>query len=364
MHEQGTEASGRVEHSAQDHSQKKDDVEAVDVSALDPADADAFDEWFAVLRETDLERWPGGPGWQRAERLAMALDAEGPEEHRCLVARRHGRVVGIADLEMFRHENRHVARVEVRVRVRSRRTGVGTALVQGAARLARAAGRSELGGMDESPLRVGYEDAAGPFARRLGFAGALRMVRRRLTLPLDPVHEAALRAHPKASAAGYVLSTFADRWPDAFLADRCELGRRMSTDVPVGDQELDEEQWDERRVRELEAALARQNRAKVTTTARHEATGHIVAFTEVVVPLGAPESAWQHDTLVMREHRGHGLGFATKVANLWAVREWHPGVRAISTWNAADNAPMIAVNEEMGFEVVSNSVYWLKGIGA
>ena len=94
--------------------------------------------------------------------------------------------------------------------------------------------------------RVGYEDAAGPFARRLGFFAAERMVRRRLALPLDPAHEANLRAHRKASAAGYVLSTFADRWPDAFLADRC-VGRRMSTDVPMGEQEFDEEEWDERR---------------------------------------------------------------------------------------------------------------------
>ena len=352
------------DHTANDHRGKLDDRETVDVSAIDPAHADAFDEWFAVLHETDLERWPGGPGWQRAERQAMALDAEGPREHRCLVARRGGRVLGIADLEMFRHENRHVARVDVRVPAGHRRNGVGTALVEGATRLAGDAGRSELGGMDETPLRVGYGDAAGPFARRLGFFATQRMVRRRLALPLDPAHEANLRAHRKASAAGYVLSTFADRWPDAFLADRCELGRRMSTDVPMGEQELDEEEWDERRVRGLEAALAAQNRAKVTTAARDEATGRVVAFTEVVVPLGAPESAWQHDTLVMREHRGHGLGFAMKVANLWAVRVWHPGVRAISTWNAADNAPMIAVNEEMGFEVVSNSVYWLKGIGA
>ena len=351
-----------------DHSGDSAGVEAlaVDVSAIDPADpADpgAFDEWFALLHETDLERWPDAPGWQRAERLAMALDGEGPEEHRCLVARRRGRVVGIADLEMFRRENRHVARVDVRVPARDRRTGVGTALVEGAAWFALAAGRSELGGMDESPIRAGYEDAAGPFARRLGFSAALHMVRRQLTLPLDPAHEASLRGHPKASATGYVLSTFFDPWPDAFLADRYELGRRMSTDVPVGEQELDEEEWDERRVRGLEAALAAQNRAKVTTAAHHEATGHIVAFTEVVVPLGAPESAWQHDTLVMREHRGHGLGFAMKVANLWAVRDRHPGVRAINTWNAAGNAPMIAVNEEMGFEVVSTSMYWLKGMG-
>ena len=42
--------------------------------------------------------------------------------------------------------------------------------------------------------------------------------------------------------------------------------------------------------------------------------------------------------------------------------ERHPDVRSINTWNAAENAPMIAVNEEMGFEVVAHSAYWLRNI--
>ena len=62
----------------------------IDVRVIDPSDVVAFDEWFAVLRATDRERWPEGPGWQRAERLAQALDRDGPEEHRCLVARSGG----------------------------------------------------------------------------------------------------------------------------------------------------------------------------------------------------------------------------------------------------------------------------------
>ena len=110
--------------------------------------------------------------------------------------------------------------------------------------------------------------------------------------------------------------------------------------------------------------MAAQNRAKVSTAARHFASGHVVGYTEVVVPLGAPESAWQHDTLVVREHRGHGLGLAMKVANLWALLERHPAVRSINTWNAEDNAPMIAVNEEMGFEPVAHSAYWRREITA
>ena len=184
------------------------------------------------------------------------------------------------------------------------------------------------------------------------------MVRRGLRVPLRPAHARALRVDPRVSPPGYSLLTFFDRWPGAYLGDRCELGRRMSTDAPAGDRALEEEVWDAARVRTLEAGLAAQHRGKVTTAARHDVSGRLVAFSEVVVPLGAPASAWQHDTLVLREHRGHGLGFAVKVANLWAVLERYPAVRTISTWNAADNRHMIAVNEALGFEVVAHAVTW------
>jgi GNAT superfamily N-acetyltransferase len=327
----------------------------------DPRDGAAFDEWFAVLRATDLERWPDKPGWQRAERLAMALDDVGPVEHRCLVARQlDDHVVGIADLEMFRRENRHVARIDVRVLPEIRRRGVGTTIVAAAALMAIEAGRNELGGMDESPEQFGFVNAAAPFAQQLGFIEAHHMVRRELSLPLSPHSMHELWNHANTGPPDYRMLTFGDRWPDAYIDDRCLLGQRMSTDTPRGAQEMYEEVWDEARVRQIEAGLAAQNRAKITTAALHEPSNCLVAFSEVVVPLGAPESAWQHDTLVIREHRGHGLGHTMKAINIAAVMDAHPDVCSISTWNAADNVHMMVVNDMLGFSVVAHAVYWLK----
>jgi GNAT superfamily N-acetyltransferase len=361
----------------------------VGVRQIDPHDEDAFDAWYAVMEAVDNELWPGKPGWQRSERLVMALDGDGPEEHRCLSAfldtdtdtdpdpgpdtdpdtdtgpdTDDPPVVGIADLTMYRRENSHLAELSVAVLGGARRQGVGTALVAEAARLARQAGRRELGGMDEVPVRPGYESASAAFAGRLGFAPAQHMVKRELRVPLSPDHMLALTLDPRSSPPGYSLITFADRWPDAFIEDRCEFGRRMSTDAPLGDQERDEEVWDEARVRHIEVSLAAQNRAKITTAAVHDATRRLVAFTEIAVPLGAPESSWQHDTLVIREHRGHSLGFATKATNLAAVMAAYPAIRRISTWNAAENTYMIAVNDAMGFEVVAHSTFWTKELGA
>jgi GNAT superfamily N-acetyltransferase len=334
------------------------------VEEIDPRHDAAFDAWFAVMQVTDAERWPEGPGWQRVERRAMALDEEGPEEHRLVVARDGGGAVrGIADIELYRRENRQLARTEVRVLPASRRLGIGSALLAAVEQIVVAAGRTELAGADETPVRADSQDAAGPFAAHHGFTWVQEMVRRQLRLPLSPRHARALADNPKARPSGYTLLTFADRWPDDLVADRCELGRRMSTDIPTGGQELDEEIWDAARVRQIEAAFAAQNRAKVTTVARDDESGRLVGFTEIAVPLGAPESVWQHDTLVMREHRGHGLGFAMKVANLAALEQRFAAARRVSTWNAAENAPMIAVNADMGFEVVSRSNYWLKKVG-
>ena len=335
---------------------------AIEVEAIDPRDKAAFDEWFAVWRVIDIERWPEGPGWQYEELLAMALDRDGPHQRRPLVARCNGVVAGVVGLEMSRRENLHLARLDVRVLPEYRRRGIGTALVEAAEGTAAAAGRTEAVAKDEIPLRPDYLDGATPFARHLGFTVALRMVHRCIDLPLQAAHSTALQKDPRATPDGYTLVTFADRWPDEHLDDRCELGRRMSTDIPTGEQVLDEEVWDAGRVRVIEAMLAAQNRAKVTTAARHDTSGRLVGFTEVVIPLGAPQSAYQHDTLVMREHRGHGLGFAMKLANLFAVGEGHPGVRVINTENAEENAPMITVNEDLGFRVVAHSTEWHRPI--
>ena len=42
-----------------------------------------------------------------------------------------------------------------------------------------------------------------------------------------------------------------DRLPEEWLEDRALLARRMSTDAPMGDIDLDEQEWDADRVRQL-----------------------------------------------------------------------------------------------------------------
>ena len=40
-----------------------------------------------------------------------------------------------------------------------------------------------------------------------------------------------------------------------------------------------------------------------------------------------------------------------------------PDCRAVSTWNAEENRPMLAVNEALGFRHVGTSGSWLREVG-
>jgi hypothetical protein len=70
------------------------------------------------------------------------------------------------------------------------------------------------------------------------------------------------------------------------------------------------------------------------------------------------ELASQWGTIVEREHRGHRLGMLVKVENLRNLRRHFPETETITTWNAAENRHMIAVNEELGFRAVERYQAW------
>ena len=57
-------------------------------------------------------------------------------------------------------------------------------------------------------------------------------------------------------------------------------------------------------------------------------------------------------TLVRRDHRGHRLGTAVKVANLRALQGACPEATEVKTQNAETNAWMVGINVRLGFQAV------------
>ena len=89
---------------------------------------------------------------------------------------------------------------------------------------------------------------------------------------------------------------------------------------------------------------------------RHDATGHLVAWTAIVFDAGLREQALQQITIVDPAHRGHRLGLLVKIDSLWHTLEHEPAFRVLDTWNAAENSYMIAINEKLGFRAVDGWV--------
>ena len=65
-----------------------------------------------------------------------------------------------------------------------------------------------------------------------------------------------------------------------------------------------------------------------------------------------PGWATQELTAVTRPHRGHRLGLRVKVAMLDLLAAREPQVTRILTHNVEGNEHMIAINTELGFEVL------------
>ncbi len=136
----------------------------------------------------------------------------------------------------------------------------------------------------------------------------------------------------------------------------------MTTDVPHGELPVEEEEWDAARIREYEAMHVARGRTVLSAGAVRD--GRLVAFTDLHVPLADPRTAHQGGTLVVLEHRGHRLGALVKAAVLREVLATQPGAQRISTYNLDANAPMVAVNEALGFVPAGHCSTWSMRVGS
>jgi hypothetical protein len=175
---------------------------------------------------------------------------------------------------------------------------------------------------------------------------------------LDDDHLASLRADAIAHSRGYSLVQWQGAAPAELLDDLAALMSRMSTDAPLEDLDWEPERWTAERYRQHEHSIAAAGRVRLTTAARHDASGRIVACTDIVTAAAQPEFASQWSTIVISEHRGHRLGMLVKLANVQLLRTRRPGVRFVNTWNAAVNTHMVGINEAMGFRAVERWREW------
>lgn len=160
-----------------------------------------------------------------------------------------------------------------------------------------------------------------------------------------------------AEDTAYGLRTWVGSTPPELRAGMARLYNRMSVDTPAGGIDNGEEQWDDAEVVADDERADALGLTRVTTVALTP-DGEPVAYTVIDHAPATPASATQDDTLVHGGHRGRGLGLRVKAANLLALREAAPTVRRVHTWNAAENAHMLAINAALGFREAGGQGGW------
>ena len=279
------------------------------------------------------------------------------DEEATYVAVVDGTVVGRLIMGFPTRENLHFAEAELTVHPAHRRRGVGTALLERFIERSRANGRTDLSVGARLPWGDGPvpNDAGRKFLERHGFKPALTLINRRAAVDaMSPETEQRLLDGAVAAAGDdYEVISWVGRTPTELIDTMCRLDSMILSEVPLGDLDLEPEKIDA----ELKEAKAARNEAvglvAVATVVRHRASGEAVANTVIVVIDDQDfPAAHQGITIVDPAHRGHRLGLLVKITNLRQLRERFPQVRQIWTENSDDNDHMIAINAEMGFEVV------------
>jgi len=342
----------------------------------DPATVATFAEWLAVSDGAEAAvHGLHELAWTPEEYLPLCREPGAPS--RLVVARDdRGTVVGAGSYDTKQEPGTTNCWLSVGVDPEHQRRGVGTLLADHLESMARADGRTQwktyavsrqVGpasgpGYVQAPTGFGAvpEDEAGVrflTARGWHFGQVNRISR--LPLPADASVVRGL--HERASAAAgpeYRVHAWTGRTPEQWLDGIALLETRMSTDAPAGDMEEPEDVWTAERLREHEDELARAPRTLLTVAVEHVPTTTLAGFTQLSVPDDPARPAQQWDTLVLREHRGHRLGWLLKAVGIQELERQFPGRPSVITFNAEENRHMLDVNEAVGFVGVGCEGIW------
>lgn len=319
-----------------------------------PGDDHLVEAWHAVYAAAQTHERPWAAPWQLEE---LRADLAADNRRRCIrifAALQGDQVVCAGQIGLPLLDNTTTATVEVSTAVAFRRLGHGRAMLGHLLDTGRAAGRTtffaEIGYPLEGP--ADGRGAVGPeFATQHGFSFALGDVQRVLDLPVGAELLDRLTTDAASHHDGYRIEVFRLPVPERWLTTYVALDARVQTDAPTGDLVLEPQAADVAAHRELEALLAAQGRTAYAAVAL-DAEEEVVAYTCLVAPAAEPARCYQWGTLVHPPHRGHRLGLAVKAANLRQLQHREPARRLLVTFNAEVNAPMVAVNDALGFRPV------------
>jgi len=133
------------------------------------------------------------------------------------------------------------------------------------------------------------------------------------------------------------------------LESYCEIYTELVNQIPEGDLEGENAVFTPERMRQRLHEVKERGDRWIQFITR-EADGVISGITEIVYRPAMPYRCDQELTGVRQTHRGRGLGKYIKTAMLLFIRDEFPDLKYVITGNASINAPMLSINERLGFK--------------
>lgn len=233
--------------------------------------------------------------------------------------------------------------VRIRVYGESRRKGIGTLLLRNAVDIATDLGRTRL-----QSFHVDTVPAGAAFAEAIGATPVLEMhsnVLKIVDLDKELMKEWVLVGQTKTRE--YDVEVLEGRWPDEILDGMARLYYILDRDAPQ-EEGYEPREWTGEVIAQfLDVFL--QVSDSLMALAVHKETKIPVGMSHLIRRHSDPTTWIVTATMVDPDHRGRSLGKWIKGAvNLAAIEGWEGGVYT-ETANAFANAPMLAINEAMGF---------------
>lgn len=240
--------------------------------------------------------------------------------------------------------NRHILWAEGYVLKAHRRRGIGRALAPLALELMDAHGQTVLSTMAE-------DDAGHTFLRSRG--AEPRMTERWSRCDLRRVDWGMVARWVRdgeAASGGARLDFFPDWVPDEQLEEYCAARNELLNTMPFEGLDHGDIVVTPGSMR-LERDRMRSTGSVNPTCVVRDVDGAIVGMTDTVKHRYEPAIVRQEFTGVHPRARGRGLGRWLKAAMLLHIRQAYPDTLWVSTENAGSNAPMLSINNALGFRL-------------
>ncbi len=328
-------------------------IEPFDLKGASEAQCAALSAFRNRMR---AERLPGDPPIPLDEHIRRWRNAPPFVETRVwTVSRDDGsEILAAGDLEFFRtDENQHLVEFYVGVLPEVRRQGIGRDLLAIVTVAARRENRRLM-----ITATSGNVPAGEAFMKRLG--ARIGLTTHVHQLELRDLSRDLLRCwHTRAAerASAFELELWAGAIPEDQLQPFANLFEAMNL-APRGDLDVEDFHWTPDQLQQSQASDRKRGIESWIMVARERESGVLAGYTEVVWHPNRPENLDQRSTAVLPEFQNRGLGRWLKAAMLEKVLRDRPQVTRVRTGNADANAPMLAINQELGFQPFESNSVW------